>query len=323
LNHIGKDNDIIRNDDLELKTGYLSNLAKLFFEIHKIDSALFYIDLSNEIAVKNNFKMTLIENYLTLSKIAESKGNTKKAFHYFKIYSNLKDSVFNAKSFGDVMQLQHLYEVSKTNQQIEQLVLEQKIKEKTIHYQKIIQWIAFSLLLLISMVLLFIFSQKKQLNRAYKMLLRKNLEIMDIQENSSEKERKKDRKSTPLTDAAMEDILNRILMVMKDTPIICDPKFSIDKLAELVHSNQNYVSHVINSHLKKNFRSFLNDYRIREAQRIFSDPDITKYTIEFIASQVGFKSLSAFYNAFKDITGVSPTFYFKEIKKVQDKDNCD
>jgi len=289
---------------------YLSTLSKLFFETNKIDSTLFYIDLSSNIATKNNNLRILAENYLTLSKIEELKGRDKNALEYYKKYVTLKDSVFNTEKFGDINQLQRLYEVSKTNQQIEQLVIEQQIKERTIHYQKIIQLITLVALLSVSIVLLYIFLQKRKLNTAYKALFEKNLEIINLQENSP----KKYKKST-LTDNMQEELLDKILILMEDTSIVCDSKFTIDKLAGLVNSNHTYVSQVINTALKKNFRSFLNSFRIREAQRLFSEPEATKYTIESIALRVGFRSQSAFYDAFKEITGVSPNFYLKSMRK--------
>jgi AraC-like DNA-binding protein len=102
---------------------------------------------------------------------------------------------------------------------------------------------------------------------------------------------------------------------MEDPVIACNTEFSLDKLAELVQSNQNYVSQVISIALKKNFRSFLNGYRIKEVQRLFSEPDAAKYTIESLATMAGFKSPSAFRNAFKEITGVSPSFYLTSIQE--------
>jgi AraC-like DNA-binding protein len=44
-------------------------------------------------------------------------------------------------------------------------------------------------------------------------------------------------------------------------------------------------------------------------------PDATKFTIESLAFQVGFKSQSAFRDAFKDITGVNPNFYLKSMQE--------
>jgi len=69
---------------------------------------------------------------------------------------------------------------------------------------------------------------------------------------------------------------------------------------------------------KKNFRLFLNEYRIKEAQRLFSVPDAGKYKIEAVGNEVGFKSPNAFRRAFTEITGVSPSFYLNSMLKVKD-----
>jgi len=300
--------------EAEIEAQNLSELSKLFLETNQKDSALFYIDLSNNVAIENNFWEILAENYFTLSKIEEKGGSNQNALEYYKKYVNLKDSIFNVDRFGEINQAQRLYEISKTNQQIEQLSIEQQIKERTIRYQKIIQFITLFILLLVCAVLLVVFFQKKKLNRAYKALFEKNIEIVKLQkESSSEKDLEKYPNSA-LTDEKQLELMDEILTIMKDISIICDPKFSLNKLAEILHSNHAYVSQVINTAKNKNFRSFLNSYRIREAQRIFSEPNAKKYTIESIALQVGFKSQSSFRNAFKEITGVSPNFYLKSMQ---------
>jgi AraC-type DNA-binding domain-containing proteins len=310
--------DAKKNNKIEYMADNLSGVGKLFLDINKKDSALYYIDLSNAIAIENNFLAILAENHLVLSKIEESKLNIEKAFDYYKIYASLKDSVFNVERFGEINQLQRLYEISKTNQQIEQLTTEQQIKEHTIHYQKIIQYITLCGLLLMSGVALFIFFQKNKLNKAYKILFEKNIRIMDLQESSSIEHSEKYQKST-LTDDMQKELLDKILVLMEDATIICNPEFSLDKLAELVHSNHAYVSQVINTVFRKNFRAFLNGYRIREVQRLFSDSETSKHTIEFISSQAGFKSSSTFRATFKEITGVSPSFYLRSTQEQRRK----
>jgi len=303
-----------KNNKIEYEADNLSGIGKLFFEINRLDSAFYYIDLSNMIATENSFLAILAENHLTLSKIEESKRNTKKAFEHYKEYANLKDSVFNAEKFGEINQLQRLYEVSKTNQQIEELVIEQQIKEREIKYHRIIWLITLSVLLLVGTILFYIFIQKRNLNKAYKALVEKNIEIMGLLKQTSETKADANKKYI-LNDKVQNQLLNNILSIMEDTSIICDVEFSIDKLAVLTQSNQKYVSDVIKTSFSKNFRSFLNGYRIREAQRLFIDFDDEKYTIESITAQVGFKSRNTFYEAFKEITGVNPGFYLKSIRK--------
>ncbi|MDR2928529.1 MAG: helix-turn-helix domain-containing protein [Cytophagaceae bacterium] len=301
-----------KNRKIEHEANNLNGLGKLFFEINKADSALFYIDLSNHIAIENDFVGILAENYLTLSEIEEKKGCDKNALAYFKKHTNLKDSILNVERFGDINQLQRLYEVEKTNQKIEDFAIEQKIKDNIIRYQKIILFIAIGVLLLVSIILLIVFLQKRKLNIAYKTLFEKNIEIIELQESSPKKYQ-----NNLLSDDVQKKLLDKILILMKDIPVICDTEFSLSKLAELVHSNHGHVSQVINTAFNKNFHSFLNDYRIQEAQRLLSASEASKYTIESIALRVGFKSRSSFYDAFKKTTGVTPKFYLKKMQSKQ------
>lgn len=303
-----------QSNNIDKEAEYLSELGKLFFEVNKIDSALFYIDWSNQIADKNNFLKTLSENYLTLSKIHRAKESKSKALDYYILHTNLKDSILNTEKFGEINQMQRLYEVSKTNQQIEQLILEQQVKEQTIVYQRMIQGIILAVLLLVTGILVFFYFQNKKLNTAYKTLFNKNLEIIGLQKETSEIHSEKYQKSA-LSDEKQSELLARIYTLMEDGAVVCDVELSVEKLADLLQSNRAYVSQVINDVLKKNFRTFVNEYRIREAQRLLSEQDVSKYTLDFIAFKTGFKSRNAFSAVFKEITGVTPSFYLKSLQR--------
>ena len=113
-----------------------------------------------------------------------------------------------------------------------------------------------------------------------------------------------------LPEQAQKEILSKILAFMDNSQEIFNPDFSMDELVNSIHSNQRYVSYVINKILKKNFNSFLNGYRIREAQRLFSDFDTT---VEYVANKVGFMSRNSFCEVFKKVTGVTPGFYIKSL----------
>ncbi|MDR0437474.1 MAG: AraC family transcriptional regulator [Bacteroidales bacterium] len=290
-----------KNNEIEVEITNLSDLGNLFLKINKTDSALYYVGLSNKIASENKRTRIFTNNHLILSEIEKSRGRYKNALEYYNTYTKLKESFNNAEIISSINQARHLYEISKTNQQIEQLAIKQQNRERIIKITLVV-------LLLVSIVLVYIFLQKRKLNSAYTALVEKNLEIADFQNNPSEKYKK-----SALTQNMQDELLYKILALMEDTSIICDTDFSVDKLAELVQSNRAYVSQVINDALKKNFRAFLNDYRIREAQQRFSEPDVAKYTIDSIALMVGYKSPKTFREAFKEVTGVSPNFYLKSM----------
>jgi len=330
------------NNSTEFEVANLSDLGKLYFQLNKIDSALYYINLSNKKAYNNKFVRILAENYKTLSEIEKSKGRYKNALGYYETYNNLKDSIYNAGVFGSINLFQRQYEVSKTNQQIEELEIDRQLKENTIQYQRNIQRIIFVTLFMMGIILLFVFLQNKKLKKAYNVLVEKNIEIIELYKNYAEdteiealEEAQKDISHTPeilsqipvyennnkkakkeiLSEQGQKELLSIILSFMENTSIICTSDFTVEKLTESIHSNQKYVSFVINNVLKKNFNSFLNGYRIREAQRLFSNSDTSKYTVEFVANMVGYKSRNSFSDAFKEITGVTPGFYIMAIHR--------
>ena len=63
----------------------------------------------------------------------------------------------------------------------------------------------------------------------------------------------------------------------------------------------------------KNFNQFINDYRIREACQLFERGIHHEKTIEGIALTVGFNNRATFISAFKNYTGVTPSFYIKSL----------
>ena len=302
----------LRNNKKEEEAYNLSDLGNYFYETGRSDSAYHYIDLSSRVATENNLFPILIHNHLALYKIAKSKKEVDEALGHFERYADLRDSLYNAGHLDEINSIDRMHEISKIDKQMEQLAVEQQIKERTIKYQRIMQFVMLAGLLVVSVMFFINFFQKRKLDAAYKTLVDKNQALMEYNIPSPVKNKKG---SSPL-DATQEELLDRILAIMEDTAEICDPKFSISVLAGLAKSNHQYVSQVINSGLNKNFRSFLNGYRIREAQRLFSEPDSGKFTIESVALRVGFRSRSAFREAFTEVTGVNPTFY---LHSLQDK----
>ena len=90
----------------------------------------------------------------------------------------------------------------------------------------------------------------------------------------------------------------------------------LDDLAEHIQQNRYKVSQVINTYFSKNFYTFLNDYRIKEAMYLLaSEPHLS---VKAIMYEVGFNSKNSFYTAFKKNTGVSPNdFRSKETEHLQ------
>ena len=135
----------------------------------------------------------------------------------------------------------------------------------------------------------------------------------DVQrDDREEKPQEAAPRSLILTPEQRAALLADIGRVMGKVEEFCSTDFSIDRLAQLVGSNPRYVSEAINEGYGKNFRSFLNDYRIKEAMQRLADNDrYGHYTIKAISESVGYKSQANFINIFTRLTGMKPSIYQK------------
>lgn len=86
---------------------------------------------------------------------------------------------------------------------------------------------------------------------------------------------------------------------------------SLKDLSSLMEANPNYISKTINAGAGMNFNEFVNTYRIDESKERLLNQAYKHLTIEAIGKSVGFRSKSAFYNAFKKYTDLTPSQYVK------------
>ncbi|NQX43191.1 AraC family transcriptional regulator [Pedobacter steynii] len=89
--------------------------------------------------------------------------------------------------------------------------------------------------------------------------------------------------------------------------------FQIVDLAGALNIPVHHCSFVLNNLIGKNFRDWINEYRINSFLEQYP-LKAQRMTIESIAHECGFKSVATFYNAFKKETGIMPTVYFSQKK---------
>ncbi|WP_430399739.1 helix-turn-helix domain-containing protein [Flavobacterium sp.] len=106
------------------------------------------------------------------------------------------------------------------------------------------------------------------------------------------------------------DLIDKRLMhLIENEKIFLDTKLTIKKLARNANTNEKYLSNLLNKRYNKNFATFINHYRIEHAKLILLDNEYSNYTIESLATLVGFNSKSVFNATFKKATKVTPSVY--------------
>ena len=87
---------------------------------------------------------------------------------------------------------------------------------------------------------------------------------------------------------------------------------SMEEVSMRLFTNKSYLSKTINMEMNKNFREFVNSYRVKEAMRIFSsNPDIS---MNELRDRSGFNNNASFTSAFKLNTGSTPGEWCRDIK---------
>jgi len=110
-----------------------------------------------------------------------------------------------------------------------------------------------------------------------------------------------------LSEEQTTDILRRLSETMeKDRPYL-EPELTLPELSKRLSLSPNHVSQVINGKLNKTFFDYINEYRVEEAKRLLVSPEARRLSILGIATDAGFNSKNAFYQAFKKNTGMNPS----------------
>jgi len=113
-------------------------------------------------------------------------------------------------------------------------------------------------------------------------------------------------------DKALEALGGRILAEMEVQKRFQDPQLSIGKLAKHLNTPSHQVSKAVNAYFQKTFPELLSFYRIKAAAEMLENHNYQHLSIEAIAYECGFQSISAFYASFKKCNQMTPAQYRKQ-----------
>jgi signal transduction histidine kinase/DNA-binding NarL/FixJ family response regulator/tetratricopeptide (TPR) repeat protein len=147
-----------------------------------IDKQLEAVKIAKEIEALPILK----EGYLHLSNTYEKASFYKKSLEYFKLYSAIKDSIFNSEASAQIAEIKSKYENEKKQEQIELLKQERAFKdleinrnEEKIKNQRILLFASFLGIISIFLFAIILFRQIQQKQKINILLTDKNTELDD------------------------------------------------------------------------------------------------------------------------------------------------
>jgi serine phosphatase RsbU (regulator of sigma subunit) len=171
------------NDVLSIAYNY-HQLGDLLYKTNKLVESERYIDKSLEIAKNAELSSAKVQNYYLKSLIAEKYGKYKASLNYYKLYAELRDSLFSTENRKRVEELRMAYEKSRIEKRVELLEREKKLQGLKLEQNEVQirirnLWIVIFIVgfVIIVLFLIVLVRQIKQKRKANELLAHRNIEI--------------------------------------------------------------------------------------------------------------------------------------------------
>ncbi|MEI6753961.1 MAG: AraC family transcriptional regulator [Paludibacter sp.] len=324
-------------------------MAVYYEKTNKPDLAIENYRTTIQRAFKNRENLTIITGLFSIASLYDQKHSTSKVLHYadscYRMSVDLhnhKFAVESAKLLSQVyspsnLALSNFYmnkamaytdsikeeELSEKNQNAKMMLISAQTDDSLRYYQvkqdkddavMSVQNLSIKILAVFIVILLglvyIIYREQKLLKEEHLRQMNSILKSLEKEDENKLQHQAKPKSSLP------NKFEEQFVDLIENEKVYTQKTLSLSELARQLDTNVNYLSQFINNHLKTNFNDYINEYRVKEACRIFKNDTIMKYTVDQVADMVGFSSRSTFYTTFKKFTGITPAFFQKNVSEL-------
>jgi AraC-like DNA-binding protein len=283
------------------------------------DSAELYLDLSEKYCQLYGKLEVSPGFYFKMHEVSQEIQNYQRALKYLNKSLEESRRINRENNTAELNRTRALFDYEEQKTRIVELeVVNQLEREKNLRQQFMLSGIC---AILLTFAAFFIYARQKylQIKLSHKNLVRKNIELDNLNQRLTEAENNMhpQRKKTVIKD---EDLIyKKLKFLFEKETVFKEQDLSLQNLAERLNTNTTYLSYIINSRFNCSFRTLLNNYRIKEARRLLISEEYANFSIEGIAIDVGYPSRSTFYQVFRQVTGLTPTEYLENYRKMDKK----
>ncbi|KON28410.1 hypothetical protein AC481_01535, partial [miscellaneous Crenarchaeota group archaeon SMTZ-80] len=146
-----------------------NNIGKVYLQLDSFEDAFLHLNKGLFYATKIKAKDLIQNSYFSISQYFFEIGNYKMAYHYLKLFSDLKDSVFT-ESNHRIAEMQIRYETDKREKENQILKSNNFIQNLELEKQNLIKWRLYFGLVIVSILVFFIYYR-------YRSKLKINIEL--------------------------------------------------------------------------------------------------------------------------------------------------
>lgn len=270
------------------------NVADIYMDKGNTTAAGKYLDIALDYHNRAGNQNKDSRLYRILSRYHTYTGHRETATAYLDSAMTAKDK--ESEAFSGLVLRRVEQQLRTADAKIHEQVLDaERLRSKV--YMRTTLLVSVALIIIFALLAFTLFFYRRKRN-AYRELVRQNQRWAA---NRSEAEPEESDKI----------IIESIEKIVTAKMLYKYPDLTLDTLAAETGYNRYYISTALNRCTGKNFNTYINEYRVKEAIRIMSTPERSKLTIENIAFEAGFNDRKNFYKVFKKNTGLSPTEFRK------------
>lgn len=234
-----------------------------------------------------------------LSDVCAKTGDSVAAYGYYCQYDILQQQKANSEREFNRLWIRY-----------ETLRHQKEISEKELDLIRANQLIFAGALVLAVLIVIIavIFYLYKKKNRMYRQLVENHYRMSSAMV-----------KETAHKDCGSGGLYDRIEELMVKDKVYRQKDISLDKLASLLNTNRSYISKEINTCSGMSFYNYINHYRIKETVEILQDTE-NDIPLKALCEDLGFNSVSVFYRSFQKETGVPPSRYREEVRRIKEEE---
>lgn len=315
-----------RPEDDAFTSRLAADIASIYLqrnELHRgkqyLDTALYYHDRSR-LPQKSSHLLVVMARYYA---VAAGQSAASAYLDSALLAKNREDEAFS----GLVLR-----RVEQRLRAVDQEVYEQELYMEKLQsrWYKGVTFFVTGTLFVILLLLFFISFYYRRTRKAYRELVRKSQEWAGVEMSESEStevetgdtgieemfsadEEITGGKQESIPEESDWVIMDSIKQIVVVEGLYKEPDMSLEMLVNRTGLNRVYLSGALNRCTGKNFNTYINEFRVKEAIRLMSESSNENITIEAIGYESGFNGRSTFYRIFKKITGLSPTAFRKNI----------